>query len=96
MSRTYRSGNRNNFTFKHSPKHLSVQSCFYKMQTQIPREPEDYLELTYRDRIRHTCLRFPYYTCIWDDIYPASFADRWAGKVKPLYCDKHKTSRLII
>jgi hypothetical protein len=94
VSRTYRSGNRNNFTFKHSPKHLSAQSCLYKSQTQIPTEPEDYLELTYRDRSRHTCRRFPYYTCIWDDIYPASFADRWSSKVKPFYCDK-KTSHFI-
>jgi hypothetical protein len=89
VSRTYRSSDRNNFTFKHSPKHLSMQSCLYKRQTQIPTEPEDYLELTYRDRTRHTCLRFPYYTCSWDDIYPASFADRWSGKVKPFYCDKN-------
>jgi hypothetical protein len=90
VSRTYRSSNSNNFTFKHSPKHLSLQSCLYKRQTQIPKEPEDYLELTYRDRNRHTCLRFPYYNCCWDDIYPASFAARWAAKLKPFYCDKKR------
>jgi hypothetical protein len=91
MSRSYRSGNKNNFTFKHSPKRQSVQSCLYKRQTQSPTEPEDYLELTYRDRIRHTSSNFPYYTCIWDDIYPASFADRWSGKIKPFYCNKKRS-----
>ena len=94
MSRTYRSNHvSNHITFKHSHKQAAVQSCLYKRQTQVPTETEDYLELTYQDRTRHICLRFPYYTSGWEEVCPGCYHDRWAVKVKPAYCDKNKTAR---
>jgi hypothetical protein len=93
LSRTYRSDYvYSHITFKHSHKQAAVQSCLYKSPTQVPNETEDYLELTYKDRTRHRCLSFPYYTSSWRNVCPGCYHDRWAVKVKPAYCTKKLSS----
>jgi hypothetical protein len=74
--------------FQHSPKRHAVSSYLYCCQKNTVIDAKNYLENAYRDRTRHTSLKSPHYTSTFDDIYPASFRDKWAGRTKPSYCDK--------
>ena len=81
------------FNFRYSPKRQAVASCLYGYRKQIivdAEDYEDYLENTYKDRTRHTSLRYPHYTSSFEDRYPASLSDKWSEQVKPSYCDKKR------
>ena len=86
MSRSYK--NNSIGYFQYSPKRHAIYSCLYDRQNQISLDAEDDLEITYRDRIRHTSLRYPHYTSSYEDVCIASLSNKWSEQIKPFYCHK--------